>query len=63
LLKNSILFLLLGGAAVHRCDNWLFSATALAAEGDCGARHEFFSTLFSPEELPMARLTPTVKML
>jgi len=22
-----------------------FSATALAAEGDCGARHEFFSTL------------------
>jgi len=22
-LKNSILFLLLGGAAVHRCDNWL----------------------------------------
>jgi len=23
LLKNSILFLLLGGAAVYRCDNWL----------------------------------------
>ena len=23
LLKDSILFLLLGGAAVHRCDHWL----------------------------------------
>jgi len=28
--------------------NWLFSVTALAAEGDCGARHEFLSNLFSP---------------
>ena len=25
----------------------LFSATALAAEGDCGPRQEFFSNLFS----------------
>ena len=30
--KNSILFLLLGGAAVHRCDNRLILMTALAAE-------------------------------
>jgi len=48
LLKSSIFVLALGGAAVHRCDSWLFSVTALAAEGDCGARHEFLSNLFSP---------------
>ena len=27
------LFLLLGGAAVHRCDNWLVSPSASVAEG------------------------------
>jgi hypothetical protein len=37
--------LILGGAAVHRCDNWPFSVSALAAEGNCGAHKEFLSKL------------------
>jgi hypothetical protein len=45
LLKNSILRLPLGGAAVYRCDTALFSVPASAAEGDCGAHQEFFSKL------------------
>jgi hypothetical protein len=31
--ENSVLLLILGGAAVHRCDNRLDLKTALAAEG------------------------------
>jgi hypothetical protein len=30
--KKSVLHLILGGAAVHRCDNWLVFKSALAAE-------------------------------
>jgi hypothetical protein len=37
--KNSTLHLILGGAAVHRCDNRLVLNTALAAEG-AGSRSE-----------------------
>jgi hypothetical protein len=42
LLKNSLLRLPLGGAAVYRCDTGLFSLPASAAEGDCGADQELF---------------------
>ena len=41
-LKNSILFLFLGGAAVHRCDNRLIFMTALAAEVTLSAREPVF---------------------
>jgi hypothetical protein len=46
-LKNSILSLLLGGAAVHRCDKALFSMPASAAEGNYRASRELFSKLKS----------------
>jgi len=41
-LKNSILFLLLDGTAVHRCDNWLVFSDPLAAEGGRSQQCDLF---------------------
>jgi hypothetical protein len=35
------LLLILGGAAVYRCDKRIVLAAALAAEGDCCPRDDF----------------------
>jgi hypothetical protein len=40
--KNSVLHLILGGAAVHRCDNWIVLNAALAAEVKDLAREWLF---------------------
>src|SRR5208283_5777609 len=40
--ENPVLFLLLGGAAVHRCDDRLIFMTALAAEDTLSAREPVF---------------------
>jgi len=38
-------YLLLGGAAVYRCDNWLVLSAASAAEVTQSAQNEFFHSL------------------
>jgi hypothetical protein len=49
-LKTSTLFLLLDGAAVHRCDNWLVFSDDLAAEGSRSPQCDFYHRL--PEVYP-----------
>ena len=48
LLKNSILFLLLGGAALQRCGNHIALNPALAAEGRRRGAHPGFQQEFKP---------------
>ncbi len=50
MLKNSILGLTLGGAAVHRCDNRLVLSPASAAEGDCGKHKVFLANCLAAAE-------------
>ena len=42
-----MLTLILGGAAVHRCEDWMVSAPALAAEVTLRRERYFCRTLFS----------------
>jgi len=54
--KNPTVYLLLGGAAVYRCDNWLVLSAASAAEVTQSAKNEFFHSL-----LVRASTTTTTK--
>jgi hypothetical protein len=45
--KNSVLHLILGGAAVHRCGKWIVLNTASAAEGKILAQERLFRSVFS----------------
>jgi len=51
LLKNSILFLFLGGAAVHRCDNWLVFGDGFRG---CGKTHVSEKLTFSYQGIALA---------
>ncbi len=55
-----MLHLILGGAAVYRCDNWLVSEWALAAEGETTAQKFFFRSLFIPLLTPQIPPCPAV---
>jgi hypothetical protein len=43
--KESVLYLILDGAAVHRCSKRMVLNPALAAEGRCSMQRDFFRSL------------------